>query len=205
MWYQIECWVPFPAQPNAKSWLSVTVVFSFCSLEDNCEILVCHRWSWVLYQSRSCPEDESMGQVSTVPSWAPLIHGWEPFKHVSYALCHSLGNFISTAERVRLPDDCTIGYIIEGLLEVKLLHSPLFHSHLENLQRLQGEAVLQQVGLCLMSCSYSYTSVWSERVLSVDLALLSKEGYLQTHSELCPAQFPHLGKRCSFILASWVI
>ncbi|XP_048820699.1 beta-1,3-N-acetylglucosaminyltransferase radical fringe isoform X1 [Lagopus muta] len=59
----------------------------------------------------------------------------------------SLGNFISTAERVRLPDDCTIGYIIEGLLEVKLLHSPLFHSHLENLQRLQGDSVLQQVTL----------------------------------------------------------
>ncbi|NXA56146.1 RFNG acetylglucosaminyltransferase, partial [Nothocercus julius] len=59
----------------------------------------------------------------------------------------SLGNFISTAERVRLPDDCTIGYIIEGLLEVKLRHSLLFHSHLENLQRLQGESVLQQVTL----------------------------------------------------------
>ncbi|XP_062976259.1 beta-1,3-N-acetylglucosaminyltransferase radical fringe [Elgaria multicarinata webbii] len=59
----------------------------------------------------------------------------------------SLGSFISTAERIRLPDDCTIGYIIEGLLEVKLLHSPLFHSHLENLQRLRGEAVLKQVTL----------------------------------------------------------
>ncbi|XP_054834249.1 beta-1,3-N-acetylglucosaminyltransferase radical fringe [Eublepharis macularius] len=59
----------------------------------------------------------------------------------------SLGSFISTAERIRLPDDCTIGYIIEGLLEVKLLHSPLFHSHLENLQRLRGEAVLEQVTL----------------------------------------------------------
>ncbi|XP_061471945.1 beta-1,3-N-acetylglucosaminyltransferase radical fringe isoform X2 [Rhineura floridana] len=59
----------------------------------------------------------------------------------------SLGSFISTAERIRLPDDCTIGYIIEGLLEVKLLHSPLFHSHLENLQRLHGEAVLKQVTL----------------------------------------------------------
>ncbi|KFO74735.1 Beta-1,3-N-acetylglucosaminyltransferase radical fringe, partial [Cuculus canorus] len=34
-----------------------------------------------------------------------------------------------------------------GLLEVKLLHSPLFHSHLENLQRLQGDSVLQQVTL----------------------------------------------------------
>ncbi|GLD64226.1 beta-1,3-N-acetylglucosaminyltransferase radical fringe isoform X1, partial [Lates japonicus] len=29
----------------------------------------------------------------------------------------SLGNFISTAEKIRLPDDCTIGYIIEALLE----------------------------------------------------------------------------------------
>uniref|UniRef100_A0A8C5SXC7 Beta-1,3-N-acetylglucosaminyltransferase n=1 Tax=Laticauda laticaudata TaxID=8630 RepID=A0A8C5SXC7_LATLA len=59
----------------------------------------------------------------------------------------SLGSFISTAERIRLPDDCTIGYIIEGLLEVKLLHSPLFHSHLENLQRLHGRAALRQVTL----------------------------------------------------------
>ncbi|XP_070790769.1 beta-1,3-N-acetylglucosaminyltransferase radical fringe isoform X1 [Pituophis catenifer annectens] len=59
----------------------------------------------------------------------------------------SLGSFISTAERIRLPDDCTIGYIIEGLLEVKLLHSPLFHSHLENLQRLRGKAALRQVTL----------------------------------------------------------
>ncbi|CAB1313166.1 unnamed protein product [Coregonus sp. 'balchen'] len=32
----------------------------------------------------------------------------------------SLGNFISTAEKIRLPDDCTIGYIIEALLEVTL-------------------------------------------------------------------------------------
>ncbi|XP_060109514.1 beta-1,3-N-acetylglucosaminyltransferase radical fringe [Heteronotia binoei] len=59
----------------------------------------------------------------------------------------SLGSFISTAERIRLPDDCTVGYIIEGLLEVKLHHSPLFHSHLENLQRLRGEAVFKQVTL----------------------------------------------------------
>ncbi|KAM5149156.1 beta-1,3-N-acetylglucosaminyltransferase radical fringe isoform 2-T2 [Callospermophilus lateralis] len=60
---------------------------------------------------------------------------------------HSLGSFMSTAERVRLPDDCTVGYIVEGLLGARLLHSPLFHSHLENLQRLPPEAVLQQVTL----------------------------------------------------------
>lgn len=57
----------------------------------------------------------------------------------------SLGNFISTAEKIRLPDDCTIGYIIEALLEVKLTHTHLFHSHLENLQKLPTDTVLEQV------------------------------------------------------------
>lgn len=60
----------------------------------------------------------------------------------------SLGNFISTAEKIRLPDDCTIGYIIEALLEVTLTHSYLFHSHLENLQRLPTDTVLEQVSRC---------------------------------------------------------
>ncbi|KAL0983892.1 hypothetical protein UPYG_G00134430 [Umbra pygmaea] len=59
----------------------------------------------------------------------------------------SLGNFISTAEKIRLPDDCTIGYIIEALLEVTLTHVHLFHSHLENLQRLPIDTVLEQVTL----------------------------------------------------------
>ncbi|XP_077594319.1 beta-1,3-N-acetylglucosaminyltransferase radical fringe [Stigmatopora nigra] len=59
----------------------------------------------------------------------------------------SLGNFISTAEKIRLPDDCTVGYIIEALLEVTLIHTYLFHSHLENLQKLPSDNVLEQVTL----------------------------------------------------------
>ncbi|XP_077482107.1 beta-1,3-N-acetylglucosaminyltransferase radical fringe isoform X2 [Stigmatopora argus] len=59
----------------------------------------------------------------------------------------SLGNFISTAEKIRLPDDCTVGYIIEALLEVTLIHTYLFHSHLENLQKLPTDNVLEQVTL----------------------------------------------------------
>ncbi|XP_059197004.1 beta-1,3-N-acetylglucosaminyltransferase lunatic fringe-like [Centropristis striata] len=43
------------------------------------------------------------------------------------------GAFMATAEHIRLPDDCTIGYIVEGLLGVSLIRSALFHSHLENL------------------------------------------------------------------------
>ncbi|XP_063078010.1 beta-1,3-N-acetylglucosaminyltransferase radical fringe [Engraulis encrasicolus] len=59
----------------------------------------------------------------------------------------SLGNFITTAEKIRLPDDCTIGYIIEALLEVSMTHTHLFHSHLENLTRLPSNSVLDQVTL----------------------------------------------------------
>ncbi|XP_036078613.1 beta-1,3-N-acetylglucosaminyltransferase radical fringe isoform X2 [Rousettus aegyptiacus] len=59
----------------------------------------------------------------------------------------SLGSFMSTADRVRLPDDCTVGYIVEGLLGARLLRSSLFHSHLENLRRLPPGDVLQQVTL----------------------------------------------------------
>jgi len=61
----------------------------------------------------------------------------------------SLGNFISTAEKIRLPDDCTIGYIIEALLEVTLTHTHLFHSHLEKLQKLPTDTVLEQVCVCV--------------------------------------------------------
>ncbi|KAM9857424.1 beta-1,3-N-acetylglucosaminyltransferase lunatic fringe-like [Aulostomus maculatus] len=43
------------------------------------------------------------------------------------------GAFMATAEHIRLPDDCTVGYIIEALLGVSLIRSALFHSHLENL------------------------------------------------------------------------
>lgn len=41
--------------------------------------------------------------------------------------------FVETAEHISLPDDCTVGYIVEALLGVSLTRSPLFHSHLENL------------------------------------------------------------------------
>lgn len=43
------------------------------------------------------------------------------------------GAFMDTSEMIRLPDDCTVGFIVEGLLGVGLIRSPLFHSHLETL------------------------------------------------------------------------
>lgn len=52
---------------------------------------------------------------------------------------------MSTAEKIRLPDDCTIGYIIESVLGVKLIRSNLFHSHLENLHQVPKSEIHKQV------------------------------------------------------------
>ncbi|XP_072128134.1 beta-1,3-N-acetylglucosaminyltransferase lunatic fringe-like [Mobula birostris] len=59
----------------------------------------------------------------------------------------SNGHFMNTAERIRLPDDCTIGYIVEAILGVRLIRSPLFHSHLENLQLVSRAQIKSQVTL----------------------------------------------------------
>uniref|UniRef100_A0A8C0MFW0 Fringe-like glycosyltransferase domain-containing protein n=1 Tax=Canis lupus familiaris TaxID=9615 RepID=A0A8C0MFW0_CANLF len=59
----------------------------------------------------------------------------------------SRGHFMSTAERIRLPDDCTVGYIVEALLGVPLIRSGLFHSHLENLQQVPASELREQVTL----------------------------------------------------------
>ncbi|NWS68209.1 MFNG acetylglucosaminyltransferase, partial [Crotophaga sulcirostris] len=56
-------------------------------------------------------------------------------------------NFLSTAELIRLPDDCTVGYIIECKVGGQLLPNALFHSHLENLQLIPLSRLSQQVTL----------------------------------------------------------
>ncbi|XP_046894851.1 beta-1,3-N-acetylglucosaminyltransferase lunatic fringe [Hypomesus transpacificus] len=57
------------------------------------------------------------------------------------------GHFMNTAEKIRLPDDCTIGYIIESVLGVPLTRSSLFHSHLENLQQVSKTELHKQITL----------------------------------------------------------
>uniref|UniRef100_A0A672FYR8 O-fucosylpeptide 3-beta-N-acetylglucosaminyltransferase n=2 Tax=Salarias fasciatus TaxID=181472 RepID=A0A672FYR8_SALFA len=57
------------------------------------------------------------------------------------------GHFMNTAEKIRLPDDCTVGYIIESVLGVPLTRSSLFHSHLENLQQVSRSEIHKQITL----------------------------------------------------------
>ncbi|XP_060632989.2 beta-1,3-N-acetylglucosaminyltransferase manic fringe [Anolis sagrei] len=56
-------------------------------------------------------------------------------------------NFLITSELIHLPDDCTVGYIIECKLASRLVPSNLFHSHLENLHLIQNPQLTKQVTL----------------------------------------------------------
>lgn len=68
-----------------------------------------------------------------------------PSSHPLSSHLSSGGHFMNTAEKIRLPDDCTVGYIIEWVLGVPLTRSNLFHSHLENLQQVSRPEIHKQV------------------------------------------------------------
>lgn len=55
--------------------------------------------------------------------------------------------FEQTSALIRLPDDCTVGFIVERRLGQSMVHCPLFHSHLENLLLIQQKDLSRQVTL----------------------------------------------------------
>ncbi|KAK5865349.1 hypothetical protein PBY51_019629 [Eleginops maclovinus] len=55
--------------------------------------------------------------------------------------------FEQTSATIRLPDDCTVGFIVEKRLGVSMVHCPLFHSHLENLLLISHRSIPHQVTL----------------------------------------------------------
>ncbi|XP_031620624.1 fringe glycosyltransferase [Contarinia nasturtii] len=55
------------------------------------------------------------------------------------------GKFMSIGDRIGLPDDVTMGYIIEHLLKVPLTVIETFHSHLEPMDILPKETFKEQV------------------------------------------------------------
>ncbi|XP_048505028.1 fringe glycosyltransferase [Athalia rosae] len=55
------------------------------------------------------------------------------------------GKFISIGDKIRLPDDVTMGYIIEHLLKKPLTVVEQFHSHLEPMKFLHKETFQDQI------------------------------------------------------------
>ncbi|XP_022910063.1 fringe glycosyltransferase isoform X2 [Onthophagus taurus] len=65
------------------------------------------------------------------------------------------GKFMSTGEKIRLPDDVTMGYIIEHLLKKSLTVVDQFHSHLEPMKFIRREILEDQI-------SFSYAKTKDE-------------------------------------------
>ncbi|XP_053202888.1 fringe glycosyltransferase-like [Panonychus citri] len=63
-------------------------------------------------------------------------------KMIPYA---SNGSFMEVGEKIRLPDDVTIGYIIEHLLGINLTVVEQFHSHLEPMKFIRKEILKDQI------------------------------------------------------------
>ncbi|XP_015782113.1 fringe glycosyltransferase [Tetranychus urticae] len=57
----------------------------------------------------------------------------------------SKGKFMQMGEKIRLPDDVTIGYIIEHLLSINLTVVDTFHSHLEPMNLFPSKTLKDQI------------------------------------------------------------
>uniref|UniRef100_A0A6P4E545 Fringe glycosyltransferase n=2 Tax=melanogaster group TaxID=32346 RepID=A0A6P4E545_DRORH len=72
------------------------------------------------------------------------------------------GKFISIGDKIRFPDDVTMGFIIEHLLKVPLTVVDNFHSHLEPMEFIRQDTFQDQV-------SFSYAHMKNQwNVIKVD-------------------------------------
>lgn len=62
------------------------------------------------------------------------------------------GKFVSIGDKIRFPDDVTMGFIIEHMLKIPLTVLDQFHSHLEPMEFLRPETFQDQV-------SFSYAKM----------------------------------------------
>lgn len=71
-----------------------------------------------------------------------------------YAFAFRGGKFITVGDRIRLPDDVTMGYIIEHLLKKQLTVVEQFHSHLEPMKFLNKDTFDEQVCFSILFWNY---------------------------------------------------
>lgn len=102
-----------------------------------------------------------------------------------------IGKFMSIGDRIGLPDDVTMGYIIEYLLNVSLTVIETFHSHLEPMEFLRKETFKDQI-------TFSYGHIKNDtNILQIDGfdTKIDPTRFYSLHCHL----FPKLknGKLCS--------
>ncbi|KAJ3625859.1 hypothetical protein MTP99_016398 [Tenebrio molitor] len=110
-------------------------------------------------------------------------------KNIGCDICPRCGGkFIGTGEKIRLPDDVTMGYIIEHLLKKPLTVVDQFHSHLEPMKFIRREILEDQI-------SFSYARNKDEwNVVKIEgfdtkydtNRFLSLHCFLFPHFNFCP-------------------
>lgn len=82
--------------------------------------------------------------------------------------------FEQTSAKIRLPDDCTVGFIVEERLGISMVHCPLFHSHLENLLLISHRNIPHQaLKLLLLLCGTRLILDYSETKDFITTTILS--------------------------------
>lgn len=72
------------------------------------------------------------------------------------------GRFVEIGDKIRFPDDVTMGFIIEYLLNIPLTVVDAFHSHLEPMEFIKPDTFQEQV-------SFSYARMRNEwNVVKID-------------------------------------
>ncbi|XP_075357307.1 beta-1,3-N-acetylglucosaminyltransferase manic fringe isoform X5 [Mycteria americana] len=142
---------------SSRSW--------FCHLDDDnylnpralLKLLSSYSATWDVYLGKPSLNRPIWASETLPNNQTKSVHFWFATGGAGFCISRKLaskmvpwasgGNFMSTSELIRLPDDCTVGYIIECKVGGQLLPNALFHSHLENLQLIPPSRLTQQVTL----------------------------------------------------------
>ncbi|XP_024945567.1 fringe glycosyltransferase isoform X2 [Cephus cinctus] len=130
------------------------------------------REDWYLGRP-SIPAPLEIVRQGPEPSKRPKVKFWFATGGAGFCISRALalkmipvaggGKFITVGDRIRLPDDVTMGYIIEHLLKKQLTVVEQFHSHLEPMKFLNRDTFHEQV-----SFSYSKGSRDEWNVVKID-------------------------------------
>lgn len=128
---------------SGRKWFCHVDDDNYVNVEALLKLLSQYQSSWDVYIGRPSIGRPIQATYTTQGSATQQVDFWFATGGAGFCLSRSLalrmepwtsgGAFMDTSEMIRLPDDCTVGFIVEGLLGVGLIHSPLFHSHLETL------------------------------------------------------------------------
>ncbi|NWZ42657.1 MFNG acetylglucosaminyltransferase, partial [Brachypodius atriceps] len=137
----------------------------FCHLDDDnylnpralLKVLSSYAETWDVYLGKPSLNRPIWASETLPNNQTKSVHFWFATGGAGFCISRKLArkmmpwasgrNFLSTSELIRLPDDCTVGYIIECKVGGQLIPNALFHSHLENLQLIPTSQLMQQVTL----------------------------------------------------------